>query len=88
MENGLIWFLGLAIISLTQALVLILKFTASRSEKKSVPVISEESDNPGYGERIGQSETEIKNMKENNEKDHRLMRRDIRKLFTLLNGMK
>lgn len=86
MENGLIWFLGLAVISLTQALVLVLKFSQRRAEKKSVPEI--DSDNPGEGERIGIVETEVKNIKESNEKDHRLMRRDIRKLFGLLNGMR
>lgn len=50
MDTQLLWFLGLAVIALTQALVLALKL------KKN---------NPGkYGERIAKLETEVKNIKE------------------------
>lgn len=44
--------------------------------------------NPGHGERIQNCETEIKNLKENNKVDHELIRKDIRKLFNLFNGLK
>jgi len=88
MENGQMWFLGLmglAIISLSQALVLVLRLSQRRADKKSV---ASDADNPGHGERIGNCETEIKNLKESNEKDHRLIRESIQKLFNLYNGMR
>ncbi len=67
MENGLAWFLALAVISLTQAMVLVLKISQKRAEKKN--------GNPGkYGERIKGNETEIKNIKE----DIIEIKRDIR----------
>lgn len=50
MNTQLLWFLGLAVIALTQALVLALKLRKN---------------NPGkYGERIASLETEVKNIKD------------------------
>lgn len=68
------WLLALSILALANALVTIVK------AKKNNP--------SNYGERIKECETEIKNLKENNEKDHKLIRDNIKKLFTLFNGMK
>ena len=39
----------------------------------------------GHGERISATETEIENLKDNNDKDHGLIRDDIRKLTNILN---
>ena len=50
--------------------------------------IPEEPDNPGYGERIAKLEEGMENMKDNNEKDHRLIRQDIKKIFNLIDGMR
>lgn len=56
MNSGLLWFLGLAIIALTQALVLAMKLNQAKASKRN---------NPGkYGERIAMLETEVKNIKE------------------------
>ena len=53
MNTGLLWFLGLAIIALTQALVLVLRLSQGKKN------------NPGkYGERIATLEEAVENIKE------------------------
>ena len=53
MNAQLLWFLGLAVIALTQALVLVLKLSQGKKN------------NPGnYGVKIGKLETEVENIKE------------------------
>lgn len=70
-----------------------------KPKKDTVAIVPSEPDNPGHGERIKEVETELENLKENNdkdhalirsenEKDHRLIRGDVKKLFNLLNGMR
>jgi len=49
---------------------------------------NQESVNPGYGERIAKLEKGQEELEKNNEKDHELIRRDIRKIFNLLNGVR
>ena len=61
------------------------KYKEKKTDKLIPAVVP---DNPGYGERIGILETEVKNLKEDNKEDHELMRKDIRKLFNLLNGLR
>lgn len=96
MEDGVMWFLGLAVICLSQAIVIALKIGQRRDSRK---VVSGDESNPGYGERIKGVETEMKNLKEHNTEDHKLIRsenredhelirKDVRKIFTLLNGFK
>ena len=61
----------------------------SKYRKKPIePVPAADVENPGHGERIGILENEVKNIKDDNKEDHELMRKDIRKLFNLINGMK
>ena len=45
-------------------------------------------DNPGYGERIGKLETAQEQCEKDNEKDHRLIRADIKRLFELVDRKK
>ena len=71
--------------------LLIERFFYYRSKYRKKPITvpnPPKPDNPGHGERLGILETEIENLKENNEKDHQLIRGDIRKLSNLLNGMR
>ena len=61
MNSGLLWFLGLAIIALTQALVLVLKLNQGRANRKTKPLKPE---NPSHGERIATLEEAVENIKE------------------------
>lgn len=45
-------------------------------------------ENPGYGERIATVEEGLRNLKTDNKEDHELMRKDIRKIFGLLDKLK
>ena len=53
-----------------------------------VPANPGDTENPSHGERLMGLEKDVENLKENNEKDHRLIRGDIKKIFTLLNGIR
>lgn len=59
MDSGLLWFLGLAIISLTQALVLVLKLNQRRINKKP-----RDPENPSHGERLATLEEAVETIKE------------------------
>ena len=55
MDTQLLWFLGLAVIALTQALVLVLRLSQGRINKKN--------NNPGnYGIKIAKLETKVENI--------------------------
>ena len=64
------------------------KAIAKKSKGMGVHFAVPKSGNPGYGERIGKVETNIENLEKNNEKDHSLIRKDITKIFNLLNSKK
>ena len=49
---------------------------------------NEEAENPSHGERIAALEKGQEKLEQSNDKDHGLIRKDISKLFTLLNGMR
>ena len=69
------------------SIIIVLKILGNKKNSRKKADASE-SDNPGnldHGERIKGCETEIENLKVSNEKDHRLIRADIKKLFELLN---
>ena len=83
MEAEVLKYGWLIILSLAQIIFVWMKMAERRNHKKP-----ENSDNPGYGERMGILETEVKNLKEDNKEDHELIRKDIRKLFSLLNGLR
>ena len=74
---------GIVILGLLFKLFLV-PLIKNRNRKKT----EESSGNPGYGERIGKLETKVEEMDKDNEKDHKLIREDIRKIFNLINGMK
>ena len=63
MNNQLLWFLGLAIIALTQALVLVLKLNQRRINKKP-----RDPENPSHGERLATLEEAVETIKERLEK--------------------
>ena len=64
------------------------KYKDKKTEKVPIPPDPVKIENPSHGERIATLEEAVDNMEKNNEKDHRLIRGDIRKLFSLLNGMR
>ena len=45
---------------------------------------AKKDDNPGYGERIAK----LEQCEEDNEKDHKLIREDIKKLFTKIDKLR
>lgn len=53
MNSQLLWFLGIAIIALTQALVLVLRLSQGKKNNPSK-----------YGERIASLETDVENIKD------------------------
>lgn len=59
----LVWLLALSILSLVQALVLVLRLSQGRPNKKN-----RKPDNPGYGERIATLEEAVQNIKDDIEK--------------------
>lgn len=56
----LVWLLGLSILSLVQALVLVLRLSQGRTRKKS----DQKPENPNHGERIATLEEAVENIKE------------------------
>jgi len=88
-NTQLIWLLGLTILSLVQAIVLILRMSQERNNKKKIPNNpSPPVDYHNHGERIATLEEAVENVKDNNEKDHQLIRGDIKKIFNLLNEVR
>jgi len=89
MLNGssqLIWLLILTVSGLVQAIILILKITQERTNKKKNPHNpSPPIDYHNHEGRISSLETGMGNIKESNERDHGLIRSDILKLYTLFN---
>lgn len=70
----ILWLLALTILALVNILAAILK---------------KRRNNPGkYGERIAELEKGQELLDKSNEKDHKLIREDISKLFELFNEMK
>ena len=63
-------------------------YKSKYKKKEVIPLNPEKAENPSHGERLVGLETDVENLKENNEKDHELIRKDIRKIFNLFNGMK
>lgn len=65
------------------ASLLIERFFYYKSKYKA-----KKNDNPGDDVKLGKLETKVEEMDKDNEKDHKLIREDIRKLSNLLNGMR
>jgi len=84
MEGDVLKYGWLIVLTLAQIVYIGLKVMERRNGKKK----EIKPDNPGYGERIASLETGMENMKDNNEKDHRLLRNDIQKLFGFFNAVK
>lgn len=63
-------------------------YRSKYKKKEIIPVNPGEPENPSHGERLVGLETDVENLKDNNEKDHELIRNDIRKIFNLINGMR
>ena len=64
------------------------KYKEKKTDKIPIPPNPVKPENPNHGERLSSLETAYEGLEKNNEKDHRLIRGDIRKLFTLFNGMR
>jgi len=47
------------------------------------------NNNPGkYGEKIAKLETKVEELEKSNDENHELIRKDIRKIFNLIKGMR
>ena len=79
--------IAVAFVAIDKAVKIYNNFTWKRNGKNRRKS-SSDLENPGYGERIKGVETEIENLKDSNDKDHRLIRQDIQKLFGLFNAVK
>lgn len=66
----------------------VIYYKSKYKKKEIIPPNPGKPENPNHGERLMGLETDVENLKENNEKDHELIRKDIRKIFNLFNGMK
>ena len=64
------------------------KYKEKKTDKTPIPPNRVEPENPSHGERLMGLETDVENLKDSNEKDHELIREDIKKLFNLINGMR
>ena len=64
------------------------KYKEKKTDKIPISPNPGKAENPTHGERISSLETAYEGLEKNNEKDHRLIRGDIRKLFNLMNGMR
>jgi len=83
MEGKIAWLIVLSFFILAQSLYMALKIIRERSAGKK-----ETTENPDHGERIKGLEVKVEEMEKDNEKDHGLIRGDIRKIFNLINGMR
>lgn len=97
MESEILKYLWLIVLTLVQIIYVWMKIVEKRNNKKTTPNNpSPPVDYHNHEGRLSSVETEIGNLKENNNKDHGLIRDDIRKLtnlfnrkiFGVLNGMK
>jgi len=78
-----------AVVGMASLLIERVFYYRSKYKKKPIkPPPPVDPDNPTHGERIASLETEVELGRESNEKDHELIRKDIRKIFNLINGMK
>lgn len=97
MEAEALKYGWLIVLTLAQIIFIWVKMIERRNEKKEKP----HNPNPpvdyhNHEGRLSSVETEIENLKENNDKDHGLIRDDIkkltnlfnRKIFGVLNGIK
>ena len=89
MEGEALKYGWLIVLTLASIINIWMKMAEKRNGKKNdKPHNPGKSENPSHGERIASLETEVELTGENNEKDHRLIRGDIKKLFTPLNGLR
>jgi len=86
METEILKYGWLIILTLSQVILFWVKNSGKKNNKKEEKEIK---DNPGnYEGRISSLETAQEKLEENNDKDHELIRKDIRKIFNLLNGVR
>ena len=65
------------------------KYKEKKDETLSEPELElDNPENPSHGERIATLEEAVDNQEKNNEKDHRLIRADIKKLGERIDRMK
>jgi hypothetical protein len=90
MEDKIILYAWLALVTLAQALLIALKIIAGRNEKE------EETKSPGnnphpcqaHGERLRGLEVDLTRLREDNKDEHLQLRSNIARIFTILNGVK
>ena len=89
MESEVLKYLWLIVLTLVQIIYVWIKIAERRNEKNNTPNNpSPPVDYHNHEGRISSVETAQEKLEKNNEKDHLLIRQDIRKIFNLFNGMK
>lgn len=89
MESEVLKYGWLIVLTLGQILHIWMKMMEKRNAKKETPPPPpKEEENPSHGERISSLETDVENLRNDNNKDHRLIRKSIDKLTTRINGLK
>jgi hypothetical protein len=89
MEEKIILYAWLALVTLAQALLIALKIIANRNGKRKE---TGSGNNPHpcqeHGERLRGLEVDLIRLREDNKEEHRDLRSNIARIFTILNGVK
>ena len=90
MEEKILLYAWLALVTVSQALLLALKIIANKNGKKKEA--GELGNNPhpcqSHGERLKGLEVDLERLREDNKDEHLQLRSNIGRIFTLLNGVK
>jgi len=85
MEGEVLKYGWLIVLTLASIINIWMKMAEKRnSKKKDSTLVSPE--NPSHGERLMGLETDMENLRGENDKDHELIRKSIDKLTTRING--
>lgn len=87
MESEVLKYGWLIVLTLGQIIYIWMRMAKDRNhKKKEVPPNPGIIENPSHGERLMGLETDMENLRDENEKDHDLICKSIDKLSTRING--
>lgn len=88
MEGDVLKYGWLIVLTLASIINIWMKMAEKRNnKKKEVPPNPGDAENPSHGERLMGLETDMENLRDENNKDHELIRKSIDKLSTRINGV-
>lgn len=88
MEGEVLKYGWLIVLTLASIINIWMKMAEKRNnKKKEVPPNPGNVENPSHGERLMGLETDMENLRDENDKDHELIRKSIDKLSTRINGV-